>query len=265
MSTRMSRYDASDVKTSSRIEKNKKLYEEVSDIDIDYIDINVDNILEIGEEDLIKTSRSTYQKRKEFESLVTPKEEETIYEEIPIRKNRIYDINEVLKQAKEEARFQALEEEKKNKKRLISTEYNILTKLDIKDIDSRELKEEEIKEIVKNTYHEEEVDNNEELFKHMLDDPNEIEEEKELTEEILNKEVEDVFEDTKKEITNNMEEIAVKIEDNSQTTDNIYTTTTTQFLEKEKKSKKMLVFIIIVVILLLGVVGYLLLNYFGTL
>lgn len=261
MDSRMERYDSGVATISSRTEKNKKLYDQVADIDVEYIDINTDNVLEIDSQSLANRSRSDYQKRKEFENLVTPKEEKELYEELPIRKDRVYDIDEILRKAKETA----TSEEKK--KRLINTEYNILTKLDIDDINKRDLKEEDIKQIVQETYPKPKiVDDNRELFHDMIEDK---ELEKEITKEILDKEVEDVFENNEekkddisvaeeiKENNNNLKKEELE-EDES-------FTTTTQILNNGKKSKTMLVFVIIIVLLLLAMGGYLFLKYFGTL
>lgn len=261
MDSRMNRYDGSVATVSSRTEKNKKLYDQVADIDVEYIDINTDNVLEIDSQSLANRSRSDYQKRKEFENIVTPKEEKELYEEIPIRKDRVYDIDEILRKAKETN----IPEEQK--KRLINTEYNILTKLDIDDINKRDLKEEDIKQIVQETYPEPRIiDDNQDLFHDMIEDK---ELEKEITKEILNKEVENVFEDT--EAKKDDKTVIEKTEENTANTkqeeleEDKSFTTTTQIIKSEKKSKAMLVFVIIAVLLLLAMGGYLFFKYFGTL
>lgn len=267
MDSRMDKYNENKTNNTSRAERNKKLYDSVTDIDMDYIDINVDNVLEIATDKLTKKSRSDYQKVKELESIVATPTEIAIEEELPTRENKVYDINEILERARKERK------QDEAKKRLINTEYNILTKLDINDIDNHDLTEAEIKDLIKKTYPEEEkLDDGKELFYDMVE---EKQIEKELTEEILNKDVEDVFEDEDEKVEEKSkteeqdEEIAViipeeKKEDKKEDED-LYTTTTTQILQQQKKSKKILIFVIVVVVILLAMGVYLFLKYFGTL
>ncbi len=292
MDSRMDKYSESKQKSYSRAEKNKKLYDSLTDIDMDYIDINVDNVLEIASTDLNKKSRSDYHKVKELESIVPTPVETIILDEPLAKKEKIYDIDEILERAKSERQAE-------NKKRLINTEYNILTKLDIKDIDDKNLNEDEIKELVKKTYPEEEVDDQRDLFYDMVEEKELLKEQQELsntqkqinepkndneitaTEEFikntpsdtLNHEEINILKDLpKKEVLDAIDSKEVISEEQLTTQINpidkesdMYTTSTTQILSEQKKSKKTLIFVIIVVLILLAMGVYLFLKYFGTL
>lgn len=242
MDSRMDKYTTNDENTSSRIDKNRRLYDEVSDINVEYIDVKNNTIDFSSLED--NRTRSDYQKQKEIGSVIQPPvavQEEI--DEVSVKKDRIYDINEILKKAKEE---QKLEE----KKRLINTEYNILTKLDINEIDDKDLKKENIKEIIENVYPKEEIDNNKELFEDMIEIETDIDEE-EFTRDVLNQKVEDIIIKDEEKLKE-----TPKIEE-----DTFMTTTT---LMKTKRSKGPIVVLIIFVLLVIVVGAYFLLKYFGT-
>lgn len=67
---------------------------------------------------------------KELEDIMPIRsKQETVIEPKENKQERVYDINEILRQAKENKLFQ-----EDDRKRLINTEYNILTKLDIEKI-----------------------------------------------------------------------------------------------------------------------------------
>ena len=63
MKTRMDKYEENTL--TLRSEKNKRLYDEVSEINIDYVDIDVNNVIDLTSNK--KTgAREEYKKRKEF-------------------------------------------------------------------------------------------------------------------------------------------------------------------------------------------------------
>ena len=146
MGSRMEKYE-NNVPTS-RMSKNRSLYEEVDRIDVGYIDLKESNVLEIPTKDVnrkIKT-REDYKRYRDLDGIINvPKEEKTSVL-VKEKEERIYDINEILKRAKEELH------EEETKKRLLNTEYNILTKLDLENIEKlekNELKEEDLKNTIK--------------------------------------------------------------------------------------------------------------------
>ena len=148
MNARMEKY-TEETGTKQRTKKNEQLYSEVQNMNIDYINIDVDNAVELSPSDNYKSSREDYQKQRELNKIL-PRKESTIYDDIEpevAKENRVYDINEILKQARE-----SLEEDKSDKKRLINTEYNILTKLDVDSLESDSMKKEDLKSLINDIY-----------------------------------------------------------------------------------------------------------------
>lgn len=290
MNSRMEKYQtgSNNVAVKERTAKNKRLYEEVQDMNIDYIDINVNDAIEIIPEKTLKKTRSDYQMRKEIEKII-PSEKKEFQEPEKVKKEqRVYDINEILKLARNNKLF-----EDDQKKRLLNTEYNILTKLDIEKInDSEELTKESLKQLIDTIYQNE--DNNtkkQDSTKNNFKTNNQTSQQESQSEDLLS----DLIADEKEEMIIN-EEISKKILDRPETTSlNTKEDTTTTELdltnkEKEKKSAKlkkakntdleldedenlldedakskgMLIAIIIIVVLLLAAGGYLFFKYFGT-
>lgn len=241
MNSRMEKYESSNNKATTRSIKNKNLYEEIDRIDVGYIDINDANVFEMKPNNKI-TTREDYKKAKEFAGIVDMPSKEQTTVAVKEKEERIYDINEILKKAKEELK------EEKDKKRLLNTEYNILTKLDISNIEkisnTKELKEEEIKNLVEEVYPKKQTiatDDNKDLFADLT--------ENDITREIINKEVKDV------KVVTEDKKLEVK--------DIIDTTSVDQdFIQIEKSNKAVVAIIIIISLLFIGAVAYLLLKYF---
>lgn len=210
MKARMEKY--ADTFEKSRTSKNEKLYDEIQDMSIDYVNIDVNNALELNPNKNHRASREDFQKQRELNKILPRNEEQKriIEEEVEAKENRIYDINEILKLARENKLF-----EDQDKKRLINTEYNILTKLDIENLESEDMKKEDLKNLINDIYKKEqpkktkkysrkEEDN---LLNDLFED---YEEEKEIKEELelkeeLSKEILD-----KKEIEEEKEEEVVE-------------------------------------------------------
>ena len=151
MKARMEKYVTAPEK--SRTSKNEKLYDEVQDMSIDYVNIDVNNALELNPSKNHRSSREDFQKQRELNKILPRNEEKQriIDEEVEPKENRIYDINEILKLARENKLF-----EDKDKKRLINTEYNILTKLDIENLETEDMKKEDLKSLINDIYQKEE-------------------------------------------------------------------------------------------------------------
>jgi len=148
----MEKYQSS-VAVKERTKKNKKLYDEIQDIDVEYIDVHLDNKMEIDVDQLKEKTRKNYQKIREMEAILPTQNKPEKKEEMPIPKEeRIYDINEILRRAKENRLF-----EEESKKRLINTEYNILTKLDMEVINQNDdLSKDHLRHLIDTIYQNEE-------------------------------------------------------------------------------------------------------------
>ncbi len=151
MSGRMSKYD-SDTSVKRRTQKNENLYSEVGNMNIDFVDIDVDNAVELNPSSTGRASREDFQKQRELNKIL-PNNREKIIEEpeyIEPKEDRVYDINEILKMARQNKLF-----EDREKKRLINTEYNILTKLDVSSLENEAMKKEDLRSLIDEVYEKE--------------------------------------------------------------------------------------------------------------
>ena len=268
MKARMEKYSTTSIK--SRMNKNEKLYDEVQEMNIDYINIDVNNALELNPSKNHRSSREDFQKQRELNKILPRNEEKQkiIDEEIEPKENRIYDINEILKLARENKLF-----EDKDKKRLINTEYNILTKLDIENLETDEMKKEDLRSLINDIYQKEEPikqksysrKEEEALLNDLFEDykeEKEVKEELELKEE-LSKEILDK-EELKEEVkVNDIKEIEEKetIEEYKQT-ENIKQVEMSDDYIEIKEGKGLMIAIIIVTILILLTVAFFVYEYF---
>lgn len=184
MESRMEKYGTKS-NVHARSERNKKLYEEINNLDLEYSSIDMNNAIELSEKKEIKT-RSEYQRRKEFEQLIPSRKETEITSKIEEKENRVYDINEILKLAKENKLFDTNDD----KKRLINTEYNILTKLDIDKINqSEEYSKDALKDLINSIYKTEEENNKKEENLDLFDNlkANDLEISEDLSLKVLDK------------------------------------------------------------------------------
>ncbi|MBE6140891.1 MAG: hypothetical protein E7172_05105 [Firmicutes bacterium] len=242
MGSRMEKYE-NNVPTS-RMSKNRNLYEEIDRIDVGYIDLNDSNVLEIPtrESDRKIKTREDYKRYRDLDGIINIPKEEKHSVLVKEKKERIYDINEILRRAKQELK------EEENKNRLLNTEYNILTKLDLAEkekLEKNELREEELKKIIEDAYPKKEiVDDNKDFFEDLKEET--------LKEEIFDKDTGDI-EVVKSELKKDEEEIQKTIID---------TGYDTELIPTEKNGKFGTILIILFVLLLLGAGCYILLNYF---
>ena len=167
MASRMERYtNNQDNRPTSRLEKNKKVYEDlytnVGYTQFTNLDSNVVDLTSSISSDEQKGRREQYQRSREFSPFVSEKSSDISkgnysYFESELEtedKERVYDINQILKEAKKN-RQQPDELEKRRKLR--TTEYNILA-----DLNSEKIKE--YKEKKKEVLTEEEEEQLEELI-----------------------------------------------------------------------------------------------------
>lgn len=254
MVSRMERYDSSkdDVKITKRSDRNKSLYDQVSisEMNPEYIDINTTNVFEINSlNDSIK-KRSSYQKLRTLDDVFEKEKTMTKEEDTPIQKEeRIYNIDEILKKAKEE-------HHQEDKKRLLNTEYNILTKLDLEKVKNNTgFNKDHYKKIIDDIYEEQEsYDDGKDLFDDLID-KNEPKEEKKKEQET--KETEDNKEEIK-DVKDDTSKLVTKIE----VTKEMKLNEDEDLEEDNEKRNPLLTIIIILVVLLLLAAGYLIVKYF---
>ncbi len=148
MKARMEKYDA-DATVKRRTSKNEKLYSEVGNMNIDYVDIDVDNAVELNPTKSGRTSREDFQKQRELNKILPSNREnkEDMQEYVEAKEDRVYDINEILSMARKNQLFEDTE-----KKRLINTEYNILSKLDVGKLENENMKKEDLKSMIDDIY-----------------------------------------------------------------------------------------------------------------
>ena len=266
MKARMEKYDtAPEVK--QRTKRNERLYSEVQSMNIDYVNIDVNNAVDLSISNGSKSSREDFQKQRELDKILPRKQEiskQTKQEVIP-KEERIYDIDEILKLARENKLFEETE-----KKRLINTEYNILTKLDVQSLQNDEMNKEELRSLIDNIYEKEKPIKakkyprkvEERLLSDLFDEP--IEEKKELEEELrLKEELSQKILDKQEET--NANEVSVskneEKEDDSKFEEKEKSEDLEDFIE-EKEGKGLLIAIIVVTALIILTCGYFVYEYF---
>lgn len=266
MKARMEKYVTTS--TKSRTSKNEKLYDEVQDMNIDYVNIDVNNALELNPNKNHRSSREDFQKQRELNKILPRNEEKQriIDEEVEPKENRIYDINEILKLARENKLF-----EDKDKKRLINTEYNILTKLDIENLENEEMKKEDLKSLINDIYQKEEPikpksysrKEEEALLNDLFEDyheEKEVKEELELKEE-LSKEILDKNEE-QEEVKINDSEKKEEIIEETEETESIKQVEMSDDCIEVKEGKGLMIAIIIITILILLTGAFFVYEYF---
>lgn len=273
MKARMEKY-STDTPVKKRTSRNEKLYDEVLDMSIDYVNIDVNNAVDLTVNNNSRTTREDYQKRRELNKIIPENKarERVVIEEVEPKEDRIYDIDEILKLARENKLF-----EDQKKKRLINTEYNILTKLDIQSLESDEIKKEDLRSLIDDIYEKEKpkkVKNyprkeEEQLLNELFDDYNtnkEIDDEIKLKEELSKNILENSLTEEKglndtKENTTTEKEKKKEVKEEKIAT-KMDTNISDDYIEVEKEGKGLLIAIIIVTILILFTCGFFVYEYF---
>lgn len=261
MKTRMDKYDENT--SSLRSEKNKRLYDEVSDMNIDYVDIDVNNVIDLSSNK--KTgAREEYKKQRELNYFMPneKKSREYIDNTLDNKEDRVYDINEILKLAKENKLFDS----DSSKKRMINTEYNILTKLDLDEVTNKEYSKENLHELIDTIYEKEKTTKKKENILYEKEDLSSSDDLLNLKEDTvnLNEDIsKDILDKTVTEVVPKVEidEENEEIEDKKEDTNTVNEMTDT--IEIDETISKKLLFIIIFVLILLGVSAYIILKYFN--
>lgn len=266
MVTRMERYNNSleDVKITKRSDKNKDLYEKVkvTEMNPEYIDINTTNVYEIGSINDVTKRRSSYQKLRSLDDVLEKERTITPLEEKPLPKEeRLYNIDDILKKAKETYKDE-------EKKRLLNTEYNILTKLDLDKVTSNDgFSKDHYKKMVDDLYSEKEIkqDDGKELFADLMEDENKEIKKEEIKPEVIKEKIKEPDkEEDKEEVKETTGDFVTKIEVTKEMKVNEDEDEDEEDEEEfiEKRSPLLTIIIILVVLLLLAA-GYLLLKHFG--
>ena len=281
----MDKYVSDDANTvKRRTQKNEKLYDEVLDMSIDYVNIDVNNAIELDPKNPIKSTREDYQKQRELSKILprNEKHEKYVKEEVEPKENRIYDINEILRLAREDQLF-----EDNKKKRLINTEYNILTKLDIDNLESEDMKKEDLKSLINDIYEKEKPvkpkkysrKDEEALLNDLFDDyepdkdlKEELRLQEELSKEILDKkslESPNLAKDEEPlKIKNKTFEEEIALEDSKKAKKKeeadkiVHEERDEEMLDEVKEGKGLLIAIIVVVILILLTGAFFVYEYF---
>lgn len=261
MKTRMDKYDENT--SSLRSEKNKRLYDEVLDMNIDYVDIDVNNVIDLSSNK--KTgAREEYKKQRELNYFMPneKKSREYIDNTLENKEDRVYDINEILKLAKENKLFDS----DSSKKRMINTEYNILTKLDLDEVTNKQYSKENLHELIDTIYEKEKTTKKKENILHEKEDLSSSDDLLNLKEDTvnLNEDIsKDILDKTITEVAPKVEkdEESEELEDKKEETDTVNGMTDT--IEIDEVISKKLLFIIIFVLILLGVSAYIILKYFN--
>ena len=262
MKTRMDKYEENTL--TLRSEKNKRLYDEVSEINIDYVDIDVNNVIDLTSNK--KTgAREEYKKRKELNYFMPNENKNREYTENSLenKEDRVYDINEILKLAKENKLFDS----DSAKKRMINTEYNILTKLDLNEVTNKEYSKENLHELIDTIYEKEKNIKKKENFLSEKEDLSNSDDLLNLKEDIVNLN-EDISKDILDKTVAEVAPIIQKDEEKKEEQDdkkeeNNTINEMTDTIEIDEIISKKSLFIIIFVLILLGVSIYIILKYFN--
>ena len=210
-----------------------------------------------------------WERRKEYETFISNKKEEPKEIEKIEQETKVHDINEILKLARENKLFDTADD----KKRLLNTEYNILTKLDIEKINSKEeYSKDALKDLINSIYSSEEKNNKKEIEKDLFDDLKEkdLEISEDLSLKVLDKvprekteliEIIDDEEEVKEETTEDEEDVIEAIKEEKQIKQEEEKEIEEIDFEIEKRSVGTILAIIFVTVLLLGA-GYILYSYF---
>ena len=181
------------------------------------------------------------------------------------KEDRVYDINEILKLAKENKLFDS----DSSKKRMINTEYNILTKLDLDEVTNKEYSKENLHELIDTIYEKEKTTKKKENILYEKEDLSSSDDLLNLKEDTvnLNEDIsKDILDKTVTEVVPKVEkdeesEELEEQEDKKEETDTVNEMTDT--IEIDEIISKKLLFIIIFVLILLGVSAYIILKYFN--
>lgn len=244
MNARMEKYNT-DNTVKQRTKRNENLYSEVGNMNIDYVDIDVDNALELNPNKNGRASREDFQKQRELNKILPNSREKESDNKIVVepKEDRVYDINEILKMARENKLF-----EENEKKRLINTEYNILTKLDVGSLENEEMKKEDLRSLIDDIYEKEMPKKAKKITKYSRseeakllndlfedsDDEEDLELQEDLSKAILNKEEKEEEQENDEEMEEEQVVATQIITQNDTMTD----TTTMYDFGLEKKSRK---------------------------
>ena len=267
MKARMEKYDTSTKEVKKRTSRNERLYNEVQNMTFDYVYINVNNAIDLSVSSN-DSSREGYQKRRELDNLMPSSRERAVYQESTVSpsENRVYDIDEILKRARDES--DSLDNDRK---RLINTEYNILTKLDVGSLENEDYKKEDLRSLIDNIYEREKPakpktysrKEEDRLLSDLFDDNPTSDDssflKEEISKQILDKEDSSVIEESKPV---EKEDITIIEDNNDKKEESVHDDEVMEDFIEEKEGKGLLIAIIVVIILILLTCGFFVFDYF---
>ncbi|MGN0992962.1 MAG: hypothetical protein ACI4PE_03485 [Bacilli bacterium] len=271
MKARMEKYESAP-EVKQRTKRNERLYSEVQNMNIDYVNIDVNNAIDLSLSNNSRSSREDYQKQRELDKILPRKQEidNQVKQDIIPKEERVYDIDEILKMARENKLF-----EESEKKRLINTEYNILTKLDVHSLQNDEMRKEDLRSLIDNIYEKEKPVKEKkyprkveerllsDLFEDTTEEKKDLEEEirlkEELSQKVLAKQEDNIKDDNKDDI------IVIEPKKESQSLEDKKEEKDEEIMEdfiEEKEGKGLLIAIIVVSILIILTCGFFVYEYF---
>ena len=252
MQSRMDRYDSIEKKKYERSRKNTKLYEEIYDDmykDISYKNMEIiDSAKEININKLKDILDDKYDTR-QYRTFKNYDVEDEVEEEKQ-EKRKIYDINEIINDAKSKRAF--IEEAKEKQK------YLDFTASSREDVDDLKQEEKELEDLINTvTIKESETSSALDLLSELKGDDNTLVTNGVSPENIIE---EAKQEDTKEETHQNIEKTLVKADKTFYTDSNMFTKNDFEDFStlqgKVVKQKRKSGFLIIILILILLIIGY---------
>lgn len=275
MERRSDRYNSSQNSNelvSSRVNKNKLLYEEVnSKIGYEEImPIDTNDGINLSSLDMGNLKRSDYQKVKDYKDFIDPeekKEEEKPQEE---EKKKNYDINKVLAEAKKNRQVDELEQ----KRSIKNEEYDVLNNLNRKYLHQKGFSEddnEELKELIDTITSKTMVDDikdeeEKELLSELLATTIDIKLENELSQTQINKiaeeKVNDEYDNTDSFYSKSLELSKNDLLEESETHEEETDDNIVDYEEAKSKPLK-IIFLVLVLLIVVLVVAYFVLQALG--
>ncbi len=275
MERRSDRYNSSQNSNelvSSRVNKNKLLYEEVnSKIGYEEITtIDTNDGINLSSLDMDNLKRSDYQKVKDYKDFIDPEEKKEEEKPQEVEKKKNYDINKVLAEAKKNRQVDELEQ----KRSIKNEEYDVLNNLNRKYLHQKGFSEddnEELKELIDTITSKTMVDDikdeeEKELLSELLATTIDIKLENELSQTQINKiaeeKVNDEYDNTDSFYSKSLELSKNDLLEESETHEEETDDNIVDYEEAKSKPLK-IIFLVLVLLIVVLVVAYFVLQALG--
>lgn len=275
MERRSDRYNSSQNSNelvSSRVNKNKLLYEEVnSKIGYEEITtIDTNDGINLSSLDMDNLKRSDYQKVKDYKDFIDPDEKKEEEKPQEVEKKKNYDINKVLAEAKKNRQVDELEQ----KRSIKNEEYDVLNNLNRKYLHQKGFSEddnEELKELIDTITSKTMVDDikdeeEKELLSELLATTIDIKLENELSQTQINKiaeeKVNDEYDNTDSFYSKSLELSKNDLLEESETHEEETDDNIVDYEEAKSKPLK-IIFLVLVLLIVVLVVAYFVLQALG--